>query len=200
VGSIQGARSPRRDVRDFSPRRDVRDWGRDVRDWDIRSQMFGIGTSGIKTQDGFQLCHYHTLAKQPAALSESSERGLRRRTLSSGGTFSKPSVPFPIEQVLVRRTSYRSIYGLRGVVLKSAAVTVEVPEQQMTETSSARKPHYKPGRMSSRPFEVFKRRCPGEAKRFSKFRNGNRTRPQGPETTINPASLQALNEQSRGHR
>jgi len=40
---------------------------------------------------------------------------------------------------------------LRGVVLKSPAITGEVQEQELTETPSVREPHYQPKRASSRP-------------------------------------------------
>jgi len=81
----------------------------------------------------------------------------------------------------------------RGVVRESPAVTGEVPEQQLTETSCAREPNYEPGNASSRPVEAFKRRCPGEAQRFTKFRNGDLL-PQEPEIT---SSLAASTIRSR---
>jgi len=42
-----------------------------------------------------------------------------------------------------------------GVVLESPPITGEVPEQQLIESPSAREPHYKPERASSRPAEAF---------------------------------------------
>jgi len=57
---------------------------------------------------------------------------------------------------------------LRGVSQESPAITGEVPEQQLPKTPSARASNYQSGRASDRPVEAFKRRCPGEAQRFSK--------------------------------
>jgi len=62
---------------------------------------------------GSYSCLDHTLAYRSAGKSELSYRALRRWTVSSGRKFFKPSVPFPTEQVLARRTSVRSICAFK---------------------------------------------------------------------------------------
>jgi len=75
VGSTQGARSLRRDVRDW-----------DIRNLRIETQVaeFWKAPRGLVKAFVFQLCHDHTLASRPAGLSETSKRVLRRRTGSLG--------------------------------------------------------------------------------------------------------------------
>jgi len=79
------------------------------------------------------------------------------------------------------------LVGSKSVVLESPAITGKVPEQQPTKTPIARKPLYQPERGSSR-VEAFKRRCPGEAERLSKSRNGDRSRGRDHDTSSTAAS------------
>jgi len=74
----------------------------------------------------------------------------------------------------------------RSVVLKSPAITGDVPQQQTSRNSKCpatandwnpevREPHYQPERASSRLVEAFKSRCPREAQRFRNVRTSRMT-------------------------
>jgi len=59
----------------------------------------------------------------------------------------------------------------------------------MIETPSDREPHYQPERANIRPDDAFKRRCPAQAQRFSRFRKGDCPKPQGPEAMIHSMAV-----------
>jgi len=110
-------------------------------------------------------------------------RVLRRGTVNSRGYFSRPSVVCSTEPDLARRTSHW-ICGFERCCPGELSDYLRSPGIATNQNPEARKPHYQPEKEICRPAEAFKRPCLGEAQRFSKSRNGYRSRPQGAETTI----------------
>jgi len=127
------------------------------------------------------------VANRPAGLSESSERGLRRGTVSAGEKLSKNQRTLPDQAGPdVKGERWVEFWFQEALSWRALRLPAKSPNSNCSKPLVPETPSYQSGRASDRPVEAFKRRCPGEAHGFGESRNGgsSKTRKTGDSKAI----------------